>query len=303
MTTLTNRNDAPKLNFRHKLADRGIDPLLALLLPAVLILGALFVYPMFYGVSISMDPLEGGGPFANYVNFFTDPFQSSTIWKTLALALPAALINVGASVPIAMQMRRKFKGKRLLTAILVLPVSLGTVLVADGLLRYFSPTGWFNQVLLGIGLVDEPVRLIYNYAGVLFSLIITGFPFAFLLTLSYLSGIDPTLERAAATLGATKWQRTKYIVMPLLAPGLAMTFCLTFVLAFGVFPSANLVGEPTGSTRVLSIAAYQAAFEQYDFSLASTIAVIMGVVEMVIIGAVLVLRSRFYEGSTAGGKG
>ncbi|ASN22459.1 ABC transporter permease [Arthrobacter sp. YN] len=258
---------------------------------------------MFYGVSISMDPLNGGGPFANYVNFFTDPFQSSTIWKTLGLALPAALINVGASVPIAMQMRRKFRGKRLLTAILVLPVSLGTVMVADGLLRYFSPTGWFNQAVMGIGLTEEPLRLIYNYAGVLFSLIITGFPFAFLLTLSYLSGIDPTLERAAATLGATKWQRTKYIVMPLLAPGLAMTFCLTFVLAFGVFPSANLVGEPTGSTRVLSIAAYQAAFEQYDFSLASSIAVIMGVVEMVIIGAVLFLRSRFYEGSTAGGKG
>ena len=303
MIPTTDVPSSSKLHFRHKLADRGIDPLLVLLVPAVLLLGALFVYPMIYGVSISMDPLNGGGPFENYVSFFSDPYQSSTIWKTLGLALPAALINVGVSVPIAMQMRRKFRGKRLLTAILVLPVSLGTVLVADGLLRYFSPTGWFNQVLLGLGFVDEPVRLIYNYTGVLFSLIITGFPFAFLLTLSYLSGIDPTLERAAATLGATKWQRTKYIVMPLLAPGLAMTFCLTFVLAFGVFPSANLVGDPTGSTRVLSIAAYQAAFEQYDFSLASAIAVIMGIVEMVIIGAVLFLRSRFYEGSTAGGKG
>lgn len=303
MSTTKPLSEAPKLNYRHRLAERGIDPLLILLIPAVIILGALFVYPMFYGVSISLDPLDGGGAFANYVAFFTDPFQSSTIWKTLALALPAALINVGASVPIAMQMRKKFRGKRLLTSVLVLPVSLGTVLVANGMLRYFSPTGWFNQVLQSIGFADEPVRLIYNYSGVLISLIITGFPFAFLLTLSYLSGIDPTLERAAATLGASKWQRTKFIVMPLLAPGLAMTFCLTFVLAFGVFPSANLVGEPTGSTRVLSIAAYQAAFEQYDFSLASAIAVIMGMVEMVIIGAVLFLRSRFYEGSTAGGKG
>ncbi len=55
----------------------------------------------------------------------------------------------------------------------------------------------------------------------LFSLIITGFPFAFLLTLSYLSGIDPTLEQAAATLGASKRQRFRTITMPLLAPGLA----------------------------------------------------------------------------------
>ena len=51
------------------------------------------------------------------------------------------------------------------------------------------------------------MRLTHNYWGVLFSLVITGFPFAFLLTLSYLSGIDPTLEKAAATLGAGWWQR------------------------------------------------------------------------------------------------
>ena len=82
------------------------------------------------------------------------------------------------------------------------------------------------------------MRLIYNYWGVLFSLIITGFPFAFLLVLSYLSGIDPTLERAAATLGADTWQRFRQITLPLLAPGLATTFVLTFVLAFSVFPSA-----------------------------------------------------------------
>ena len=54
----------------------------------------------------------------------------------------------------------------------------------------------------------------------LFSLVITGFPFAFLLVLSYLSGIDPTLERAAATLGAGWAQRFRRITLPLLAPGL-----------------------------------------------------------------------------------
>ena len=78
------------------------------------------------------------------------------------------------------------------------------------------------------------------------SLVITGFPFAFLLMLSYLSGIDPTLEQAAATLGAGWWQRFRRITLPLLAPGLAITFCLTFVLAFSVFPSAVLLGDPAG---------------------------------------------------------
>ena len=70
-------------------------------------------------------------------------------------------------------------------------------------------------------------------------------------------------------------------------PGLAITFCLSFVQAFSVFPSAVLLGAPAGPTRVISIAAYQAAFEQYDYSMASAIAMIMGFVQLVIVVAVL----------------
>jgi putative spermidine/putrescine transport system permease protein len=288
---------------RHRLAERGVDRVLLLLVPAVIAILLLFLYPMLYGVGLSVQPQSGGGAFANYTEFFGDAYQRGTVWKTMRLALPAALINVGASVPIAYRLRGRFRGRRALTAILVLPVTLGTVLVADGLLRYLGPRGWFNRVLLDLGVVDEPVRLIYNYWGVLLSLIITGFPFAFLLVLAYLSGIDPTLERAAATLGASPWQRVRRITLPLLAPGLATTFVLAFVLAFSVFPSANLVGEPANETRVMAIAAYQAAFEKYDYSMASTIAVLMGVFELLVITVALVWRGRFYTGPAAGGKG
>ncbi|WP_433274751.1 ABC transporter permease [Pseudonocardia xinjiangensis] len=286
---------------RHRLAERGIDRQLLLLVPAVLFVVLLFLYPFLYGLQLSFAPDEGG-PLASYQAFFSDPYQSGTIWITLKLALPAALINVLASVPIAYRMRGSFRGKRLLTIILVVPITLGTVLTAQGLLNYLGPAGWFNKILMTLGLIDDPVRLVNNYWGVFFSLVITGFPFAFLLILSYLSGIDPTLERAAATLGADWRQRFRHITLPLLAPGLATTFCLAFVLAFSVFPSAVLVGNPAGETRVLALAAYQAAYEQYDYSLASAIAMVMGAVELIVIGVVLLWRSRLYTGST-GGKG
>jgi putative spermidine/putrescine transport system permease protein len=284
---------------RHRLAERGVDRTLLLLLPAVLFVAVLFVYPFCYGLQLSFDPAQGG-PFASYAAFFADPYQRNTIWITLGLALPAALLNVAASVPIAYKMRGEFRGKRLLTIVLVVPITLGTVLTAQGLLNFLGPAGWFNKVLTGLGL---PVaHLVNNYWGVFFSLVITGFPFAFLLILSYLSGIDPTLERAAATLGADWKQRFRRITLPLLVPGLATTFCLAFVLAFSVFPSAVLVGNPAGETRVLALAAYQAAYEKYDYSLASAIAMVMGAVELLVIGVVLLGRSRFYAGST-GGKG
>ena len=118
-----------------------------------------------------------------------------------------------------------------------------------------------------------------------------------------MSGIDPAFERAAATLGAGRRQRFRHVLLPLLAPGLATTFVLAFVLAFAVFPSAVLVGEPSHATRVISVAAYHAAFEQYDLSMGSAIAMIMGAVELLVVGAVLLTRARLYRGPSTGGKG
>ncbi len=201
------------------------------------------------------------------------------------------------------KMRVKSRYQRWVTTVLVVPITLGTVLIAEGMLTYFGPKGWLSHFLQLVHLYDGPIRLTHNYWGVLISLVISGFPFAFLLILSYITGIDPVLARAAATLGAGPKAQFRHIYLPLLAPGLAMCFCLAFVQAFSVFPSAILLGSPAGPTRVISIAAYEAAFEQYDYSLASAIAMIMGFVQLVIVAAVLGLRSAFYRGPVAGGKG
>ena len=196
----------------------------------------------------------GGDWLANYQRFFSDPFLYETIAKTLWLAIPVTLVNLLLAVPIAFRVRL-MRHQRLLTTILVLPITLGTVLVAEGLLNYLGPQGWFNRTLLTFGLISQPLKLVHNYWGVFASLVITGFPFTFLLTLSYVTGIDPALEQAAATLGASAWQRFRHVYLPLLMPGFAITFCLSFVQAFSVFPSAVLLGEPAGVTRVISIAA------------------------------------------------
>jgi putative spermidine/putrescine transport system permease protein len=287
--------------WRHRLAEKGIDRTLWLLLPGLLFIVLLFLYPFLYGLQLSFQP-KHGGPLANYSSFFSDPYLRDTVWITLRLAVPAALINVAASVPMAYRLRGPVRGKRLLTTALVVPITLGTVLTAEGLIEYLGPSGWVNKVLLDLHLVSQPVTLIHNYWGVLASLVISGFPFAFLLTLSYLSGIDPSLEAAAATLGAGWWQRFRHVTLPLLSPGLAMTFCLSFVLAFSVFPSAQLVGDPQGSTHVISIAAYDAAFQKYDYSMGSAVAMVMAAVMLAVVALVLLWRGRMYRGAT-GGKG
>jgi putative spermidine/putrescine transport system permease protein len=285
----------------QRLAARGVDGLTLLVLPGALFLVLTFVYPFLYGLFLSFKPKDGG-LFANYIKFFSDPFLYDTIAKTLVLSVPVTLLNLALAVPIAFRVRL-MRRQRLLTTILVVPITLGTVLVAEGLLNYLGPQGWFNRTLMLVGLIDQPVRLVHNYWGVFLSLLITGFPFTFLLTLSYLTGIDPALENAAATLGAGSPSRFRHILLPLLTPGLAITFCLSFVQAFSVFPSAVLLGAPAGPTRVISIAAYQAAFEEYDYSMASAIAMLMGVIELGIVAAVLGGRGLMYRGPAGGGKG
>lgn len=291
----------PKPPLARVLAARDIDAVTLLVLPAALFIIGMFIYPFLYGLVLSFTPKKGG-IFQNYIDFFSDPYLYGTIWLTLRLALPVTIINLLISVPVAMRVRH-MRRQRILTTLLVLPITLGTVLIAEGLLNYLGPRGWFNRVLMTIGVLDHPIRLVHNYWGVLLSLVITGFPFVFLLTLSLVSGIDPALEKAASTLGARAHQRFRHIVLPLIVPGLAVIFCLAFVDAFSVFPSAVMLGAPAGETRVISIAAAQAAFERYDYSAASAIAMIMTVVQFGFVGAVLALRSLFYKGPALGGKG
>jgi len=274
-----------------------------LVAPAVVVLLALFIYPFFYGVFISTQPLEGGGLWANYAHFFSTPTQWGTLWVTLKLAVPATVINVGISIPVAFALRRNSRAQRIATTLLVIPITLGTVLVADGMLTFYGPVGWFPQFLHGLHLYTGEVRLTHNFWGVLISLVISGFPFAFLLTLSYISGIDPTLARAAGTLGAGPWNQFRLIYLPLLVPGLSMAAALSFVQAFAVFPSAILLGAPAGPTRVISIAAYEAAFEQYDYGMASAIAIVMGFVQLLIVCAIFAFRRAFYSGPATSGKG
>jgi putative spermidine/putrescine transport system permease protein len=288
-------------SLRERLAHRGVDGVTLLVLPAALFMLALFVYPFAYGLWLSLTP-KSGGAFANYARFFSEPFLADTLPRTFWLAAPVTVINLLVAVPTAMRMRL-LRRQRLLTTILVLPITLGTVLVAEGLLTYLGPRGWFNRALMSVGLIAHPLPLLHNYWGVALSLFITGFPFAFLLTLSYVSGVDPALENAAATLGAGPVRRFWTVLLPLLLPGLAITLCLSFVQAFAVFPSAILLGAPAGPTRVISIAAYQAAFEDYDYSMASAIAIIMALAQLAVVAAILGLRGALYRGPAGGGKG
>jgi putative spermidine/putrescine transport system permease protein len=265
---------------------------LVLLVPSAAYLLAMFAYPFAYGVFLSLHaPKTAGWSLTNYLAFFADDWQRRTIWITTSIAVPNTLLTVGLALAVAYAVRRGIPLERTITTLLVLPIALGTVLVAEGINGFYGPKGWLNQALVAIGITD-PARLTHNYTGVMISLFVQHFPLSFLMLVGYISGVDPALEHSARMLGAGPWDVFRRVMWPLIAPGVAIALALVFVMNFGVFPSAVLVGQPAGATRTIAIAAYQQAFEKNDMPSASAIAVIMGACQLVGIAAIVFLRSR-----------
>jgi putative spermidine/putrescine transport system permease protein len=274
---------------------------MACLAPSLLYVLVLFVYPFLYGIYLSLRPMKlSGFSLANYIAFFTDEYQYKTVGITFRLAVPNTLVVVGASLLFAYNMRRGIRLERTITTILVLPISLGVILLSQGILGFYGGNGWFNQLLVGLGLLEEPLVLTHNFTGVMLSLFMQQFPFCFLMLLGYISGIDPSIENSARTLGANPWTVFHRVMLPLIAPGLAIAFALVFVMSFATFPSAILLGQPTGATRTIAIAAYAEAFEQFDMSYASAIAVIMGLFQLAGLLVILLLRKRMVMAATMG---
>ncbi len=281
-----------------------------LALPALIVVIALFIMPFVYGIDLSLHTqdqngvIQNGRSLDNYTNFFSDQSQIDTVIMTFEVALPVTLFNVALSLPLAYAMRRGIRFERFITALLILPITLGTVLVSQAMLIYFGRQGWFNQALQAIGLIHDPLRLVHNWIGVEIALFIQGFPFVFLMIMGYMSGISPDLEKASKMLGVGRWRTFWRVIFPLTLPGIAIAFCLNFVANFTVFPSAVLVGEPNALTRVLSIAAYRAAYEQNNPPFGTAIALVMGAIEFIVVALVLYLRSRLSRSATLGaGKG
>src|SRR5207245_469984 len=174
------------------------------MLPAAIYLLVMFVYPFAYGVVLSLQAKDGGLSLATYTAFPLCPWQARTIWVTASIAVPNTVLTVLLALVVAYRTRRGMWMERTITTALVLPIALGTVLVAEGINGFYGPKGWLNQGLLAVGITDPP-RLTHNYTGVMIALLVQHFPFCFLMLLGYVSGIDPALEAAARVLGAGPW--------------------------------------------------------------------------------------------------
>jgi len=133
--------------------------------------------------------------------------------------------------------------------------------------------GVVNQLLRAIGLVREPIPLVYNELGVHLGMVHILLPFMTLSLYGVLRGIDPTLIRAAQNLGASDWQAFRRVFLPLSLPGLAAGSTLLFAIGLGFFITPALLGG--GKVTLIAVLIEANVRETLDWPLAAALSAVL----------------------------
>ncbi|WP_339640854.1 molybdate ABC transporter permease subunit [Jannaschia helgolandensis] len=207
-------------------------------------------------------------------------------WEALRLSLKVSIVATVLSLPVAIWVahilaRGRFRGRGLLDALVHLPLVLPPVVTGYALLLLFSRSGPLGAVLEPLGL-----GLAFRWTGAALAAAIMGFPLIVRAIRLAFEAVDPRLEEAAATLGASPWRVWRTVTLPLAAPGVLAGATLGFAKAFGEFGATiTFVASIPGETRTLPSAIY--AFLQVPDGGAG-LRGLVAIAVVVAVGAVLV---------------
>jgi len=203
-------------------------------------------------------------------------------------ALAAGLDSVFGFLVAWVLVRYRFPGRRLLDALIDLPLALPTAVSGIALTSLYAPNGWVGRWLEALG-----IQVAYSRLGVVMALMFIGLPFVVRTLQPALEDLDPELEEAAACLGAGRWATWRRVILPTLRPALLTGFTLAFARAVGeygtiVFISGNLPMKTEIAPFLIVV-----KLEQYDYAGATAIAVVMLAVALIVLTAIHRLQTSY----------
>jgi len=194
-------------------------------------------------------------------------------WNTLVLAIMCATIATGLGLAFALIVTRTgFRYKKSLRVLSVLPIITPPFVIGLGLILIFGRSGVVNQFLEWAFHI-EPTRWIYGLQGVLVAQVFAFTPIAFLVLIGVVEGVSPSLEEAAQTLRADRWRTFIDVSLPLMRPGLANAFLITFIESIADFGNPIVLGGNFGvlSTEVF----FSVVGAQLDQGRAATLGILL----------------------------
>ena len=169
--------------------------------------------------------------------------------------------------------RYEFPGKRLVDALVDLPFALPTAVAGIALSAIYAPNGWVGQLFAPWG-----IKIAYTPLGVLLALVFIGLPFVVRTVQPVLEDLDIDVEQAAASLGASRWQTFRRVILPAILPALLTGFALSFARATGEYGSVVFISGNMPMVSEIAPLMIYSKLEQYDYAGATAVAVVMLVI-------------------------
>jgi len=270
--------------------------MLALILPAVLILISFQVVPILIGANASFrvyplfNPTRTWVGFKNYISILTDPlFYATVLPNTFVFMVSSVMGGLTAGMALAVMLNRRFRGARIIRTIILLPLMIAPVVAAIMITWMFNDQfGIVNVVMQALGF-EPVVWFLYRWTSmaiVVMTDIWLWTPWFAIILLAGLQSLPPEPREAAMIDGAGPWLIFWKVTLPLLRPVLLVCIVIRSIDAFRVFDIVWVItkGEPARSTEVFSIYAYKQAMVYLNFDLGSAAAIIGAIIIMIVGG-------------------
>lgn len=261
-----------------------------LLLPIALVNTIGFILPILNLARYSFNRSGVGGSIEqvftleNWAALLRDRFYLDLLMNSVGVSLGVTLCALVLSYPIALYLHRSSGSWRtFLTVLVISPLLTSAVVRTYGWIALLSENGPVVRAIRSTGLT--PPALMFNINGVFIGLTEILMPYMILALMAGFGRLDPRIEEAARTLGATPWQSFRRVILPLTAPGIALGCLLCFVLAVSSFITPKLMGG--GRVFLLATEIYDQAIVTLNWPLAATLSVIV----LIIFGAALMAYS------------
>ena len=225
-----------------------------------------------------------GGPFATYQAFFGSGFRRTVLLRTINVSLVVTVIALVIGFITAYVVSRAPGWlKSILIIAAVFPLLTGVVVRSFAWLIILGKNGILNSTLINLGIIGEPLQMLYTQGSVIVAMVYLFVPLMVLTLVGVLEAIPDDLIQASASLGANSWATFTQVILPLAVPGLIVGAVLVFTGSFTSYATPQLLGGE--QVMMMGTLMYQQAMVTFDWVSASTIAAIMVVITIAIVMA------------------
>ncbi|MGH9947473.1 MAG: ABC transporter permease [Pyrinomonadaceae bacterium] len=223
-----------------------------LISPALILIIALFGGSLFFNIAGSLGFFSptGNGSFSidGYTQIGDDREVITAFWFTFVLTCGSTILSAICGVALAVWLRRQMQNSITLRTLLQIPLAVPHLAVSLILLNLLTPSGIFSRIVYQLGLIETPsefpILVADEYGfGIIAAYVLKETPFIALIVLTVLTRIGNEFEQVAMNLGASVWQRFRFVTLPLIAPSAVFSSLIVWVFVFGAFEIPFILGR------------------------------------------------------------